>query len=193
MSEWLIFFTASASTGLSELFKIVKTWSSSLCWWKCQASRASCGPREPSWGSRGCSRSQGGRGEGRDRWGEWVPPYSTSVGCRSSKSWGEGEFKLWPQDTYFIGYLRLTSREIIILESSTLIMYMLIVDSWCSCFLWWWWGWCWLGWWASWSDPRWWRCPDSAAPKQSTSHWLAVFRGSEENINWAKFHQQSCK
>ena len=30
---------------------------------------------------------------------------------------------------YFIGYLRLTSREIIILESSTLIMYMLIVDS----------------------------------------------------------------
>ena len=28
---------------------------------------------------------------------------------------------------YFIGYLRLTSREIIILESSTLIMYMLIV------------------------------------------------------------------
>ena len=28
-----------------------------------------------------------------------------------------------------VGYLRLTSREIIILESSTLIMYMLIVDS----------------------------------------------------------------
>ena len=36
---------------------------------------------------------------------------------------------------YFIGYLRLTSREIIILESSTLIMYMLMSEVDFVCFL----------------------------------------------------------
>ena len=58
-------------------------------------------------------------------------------------------------------------------------------------FLWWWWGWWW--WWAYWSDPRWWRCADSAAPKQSTSHWLAVSRGSEEKMNFiSKAESNSC-